>query len=141
VILRPNHVSGLRGLRYAGSVLAAPERERMPDLGWQEILVVMMIALIVLGPAKLPEMARTVGKGIREFKGGIAGLTGLGDLGGGASERASEPDDATGRTSGVTTTSSHERASELPPAGLPPAAPPPAAAAEPAAPRPAGTHR
>ena len=42
----------------------------------------MVIALIVLGPAKLPEMVRTVGKGIREFKGGMAGLTGLGDLGG-----------------------------------------------------------
>ena len=53
----------------------------MPGLGWQEILVVMVIALIVLGPAKLPDMARTVGKGIREFKSGMAGLTGLGDLG------------------------------------------------------------
>jgi sec-independent protein translocase protein TatB len=141
VIVRANHAGGSQGLRYAESVLAAPERERMPDLGWQEILIVMVIALIVLGPSKLPEMARTVGKGIREFKGGMAGLTGLGDLGGSSSDRASEPDDAGGRTSGVTTTGSHERASELPPAGLPPAAPPPAAAAEPAAPRPAGTHR
>jgi TatA/E family protein of Tat protein translocase len=113
----------------------------MPGLGWQEILVVMVIALIVLGPAKLPEMMRTVGKGIREFKGGMAGLTGLGDIGGSNSDSASEPDGDSGRTSGVTTTGSHERASELPPAGLPPAAPPPAAAAEPAAPRPAGTHR
>jgi TatA/E family protein of Tat protein translocase len=126
--LRANHASGFPGLRYAGSVLAAPERERMPDLGWQEILVVMVIALIVLGPSKLPEVARTVGKGIREFKGGMLGLTGLGDLGGSSGERASEPDDGFGRTSGVTTTGSHERASELPPAGLPPAAPPPAAA-------------
>ena len=113
----------------------------MPDLGWQEILIVMVIALIVLGPSKLPEVARTVGKGIREFKGGMLGLTGLGDLGGSSGDRASEPDDVVGRTSGVTTTGSHERASELPPAGLPPAAPPPVVAAEPAAPRPAGTHR
>jgi sec-independent protein translocase protein TatA len=112
----------------------------MPGLGWQEILVVMVIALIVLGPAKLPEMARTVGKGIREFKGGMAGLTGLGDLGGSASSH--EPDDDDGRTPDVTTTGSHERATELPPAGLPPAAPPPAAAAaKPAPPPAAGTHR
>ena len=62
----------------------------MPGLGWQEILVVMVIALLVLGPAKLPEMARTVGKGIREFKSGMAGLTGLGDLG--SSDDATEPD-------------------------------------------------
>jgi sec-independent protein translocase protein TatA len=111
----------------------------MPGLGWQEILVVMVIALIVLGPAKLPDMARSVGKGIREFKGGMAGLTGLGDLG--SHDDASEPTDAHGRTSGVTTTRSHERATELPPAGLPPAAPPPAAAITPAATRASGTHR
>ena len=110
----------------------------MPGLGWQEILVVMVIALIVLGPTKLPDMARTVGKGIREFKSGMAGLTGLGDLG---SHDASPNQQITGaRTSDVTMTRSHERASELPPAGLPPAAPPPAAAPTPAATR-AGTHR
>ena len=110
----------------------------MPGLGWQEILVVMVIALIVLGPAKLPDMARSVGKGIREFKSGMAGLSGLGDIG--STDDANEPGDADGRTSGVTTTASHARASELPPAGLPPAAPPPAAAPSPAATR-AGTHR
>ena len=114
----------------------------MPGLGWQEILVVMVIALLVLGPAKLPEMARTVGKGIREFKGGMAGLTGLGDLGSShASRDEHEPDGDAVRTSGVTPTGSHERASELPPAGLPPAAAPPAAAAQPAAPPASGTHR
>jgi TatA/E family protein of Tat protein translocase len=112
----------------------------MPGLGWQEILVVMVIALIVLGPAKLPEMARSVGKGIREFKSGMGGLTGLGDFG--TSHDADEPDHDSERTSRVTPTGSHERASELPPAGLPPAAPPaPAAAGEPAAPPAAGTHR
>jgi sec-independent protein translocase protein TatA len=111
----------------------------MPGLGWQEILVVMVIALLVLGPARLPEMARSVGKGIREFKSGIGDITGLGDLGG--SRPASEPDDDPERTSSVTTTGSHERASELPPAGLPPAAPAPAAAAKPAVPPAAGTHR
>jgi TatA/E family protein of Tat protein translocase len=112
----------------------------MPGLGWQEILVVMVIALLVLGPAKLPEMARTVGKGIREFKSGMGGLSGLGDFG--SSHDADEPDRDGERTSGVTTSGSHERASELPPAGLPPAAPPaPAAAAKPAAPPASGTHR
>jgi TatA/E family protein of Tat protein translocase len=112
----------------------------MPGLGWQEILVVMVIALLVLGPAKLPEMARTVGKGIREFKSGMGGLTGLGDFS--SSNDSHEPDQHSERTSGVTTSGSHERASELPPAGLPPAAPPvPAAAAKPAAPPASGTHR
>jgi sec-independent protein translocase protein TatA len=111
----------------------------MPDLGWQEILIVLVIALLVLGPAKLPGAARSAGKAIQEFKGGLAGLTGLGDIGG--QRAASEPVDDPERSSGVTTTGSHERASELPPAGLPPAAPPPAAVAPEAAHRRAGTHR
>ena len=33
-----------------------------------EILVILVVALIVLGPAKLPDAARSVGKGMREFK-------------------------------------------------------------------------
>lgn len=41
----------------------------MFGLGFWEISVVLVIALIVLGPKKLPEMAKTIGKGIREFRG------------------------------------------------------------------------
>jgi sec-independent protein translocase protein TatA len=33
-----------------------------------ELLVILGIALIVLGPKKLPEAARSVGRGMREFK-------------------------------------------------------------------------
>ncbi len=33
-----------------------------------EVVVVLIIALIVLGPSKLPNAARSVGKGMREFK-------------------------------------------------------------------------
>ena len=33
-----------------------------------EILVLLVIALIVLGPARLPDMARSVGRGMREFR-------------------------------------------------------------------------
>ena len=33
-----------------------------------EILVLLVIALIVLGPQRLPEMARSVGRGMREFR-------------------------------------------------------------------------
>jgi sec-independent protein translocase protein TatA len=38
-----------------------------------EIIVVAIIALIVLGPAKLPDAARAMGKGMREFKGALSG--------------------------------------------------------------------
>ena len=40
----------------------------MPSLGPAEILVVLVIALLVFGPDKMPEIARQVGKGMREFK-------------------------------------------------------------------------
>jgi sec-independent protein translocase protein TatA len=33
-----------------------------------EIMVLLVIALIVLGPQRLPEMARSVGRGMREFR-------------------------------------------------------------------------
>jgi sec-independent protein translocase protein TatA len=33
-----------------------------------ELIVILGIALIVLGPKKLPEAARSVGRGVREFK-------------------------------------------------------------------------
>jgi len=37
-----------------------------------ELLVVLVIALIVLGPKRLPEMARNLGKGVREFREAIS---------------------------------------------------------------------
>ena len=40
----------------------------MPSLGPAEILVVLVIALLVFGPNKMPEIARQVGKGFREFR-------------------------------------------------------------------------
>ena len=40
----------------------------MPQIGPLEILVVSVIALIVFGPQRLPEIARSVGKALNEFK-------------------------------------------------------------------------
>jgi sec-independent protein translocase protein TatA len=47
----------------------------MPNVGPMELLVVGIIALIVLGPKRLPEVGRSLGKGMREFKDSMAGLT------------------------------------------------------------------
>jgi sec-independent protein translocase protein TatA len=41
------------------------------SIGPQEILIVLVIALVVLGPKKLPEMARSLGKGVKQFKEGV----------------------------------------------------------------------
>jgi sec-independent protein translocase protein TatA len=45
----------------------------MPSIGPMELILVLAIALIVLGPKKLPEVGRSVGRGVREFKAGISG--------------------------------------------------------------------
>ena len=40
----------------------------MGDLGFPEVLVIVMIALLALGPGKMPEIGTSLGKGIAEFK-------------------------------------------------------------------------
>ena len=45
----------------------------MPNIGPLEIIIVLVIALVVLGPKRLPDFGRSVGKGLREFKGAISG--------------------------------------------------------------------
>jgi sec-independent protein translocase protein TatA len=43
----------------------------MPSLGAPEIIILLVIALLVVGPKKLPSVGRSVGTGIREFKDAI----------------------------------------------------------------------
>ena len=40
----------------------------MPNLGFPELIMLLVIALVVFGPKKLPEMGRTIGKSLREFR-------------------------------------------------------------------------
>jgi sec-independent protein translocase protein TatA len=45
----------------------------MPNVGPLELGVILIIALLVLGPKKLPDAARALGDGIREFKDSVSG--------------------------------------------------------------------
>ena len=45
----------------------------MPNVGPMELILVLVIALVVLGPKKLPEAGRSIGNGLREFKDSISG--------------------------------------------------------------------
>lgn len=45
----------------------------MPNVGPMELVVVLVVALLVLGPKRLPEVGRSLGNGIREFKDSLSG--------------------------------------------------------------------
>jgi sec-independent protein translocase protein TatA len=43
------------------------------ELGLPEVILVLVIALLFLGPKRLPEAGQALGKGIREFRDGLSG--------------------------------------------------------------------
>lgn len=45
------------------------------NIGPGELIVVLMIALLVIGPKKLPDMAKSLGNGMREFKDSVSGIS------------------------------------------------------------------
>lgn len=47
----------------------------MFDLSAVQIIIVLIIALVVFGPKRLPELGRQLGKGLREMKGQVSALT------------------------------------------------------------------
>ncbi len=45
----------------------------MGNIGPMELIVVLVIALVVLGPKRLPEVGKSLGRSMREFKGAVSG--------------------------------------------------------------------
>jgi sec-independent protein translocase protein TatA len=46
----------------------------MPNIGFAEVAIVAILALIIFGPKRLPEFGRSLGKGIREFRTSVGGM-------------------------------------------------------------------
>ena len=47
----------------------------MPNIGPLELAIVLIIALVIFGPKRLPDLGRSLGSGMREFKDSITGKT------------------------------------------------------------------
>jgi sec-independent protein translocase protein TatA len=62
----------------------------MFGLGVQELLIILVIALVLFGPSKLPQIGSGLGKAIRDFKKGISGEE---PEGGAKDERAAKKED------------------------------------------------
>ena len=45
----------------------------MPNIGPLELAIVLVIALVIFGPKRLPDLGRSLGKGMREFKDSLTG--------------------------------------------------------------------
>ena len=53
----------------------------MPSLGLPELIVILVIALVVFGPKKLPDVGRAIGTSIKEFKKATKEITADIDMG------------------------------------------------------------
>ncbi|MCL5073896.1 MAG: TatA/E family twin arginine-targeting protein translocase [Actinobacteria bacterium] len=47
----------------------------MFGLGWQELLIILFIALIIFGPRKLPEIGKAIGQALKGFKEGTKNVS------------------------------------------------------------------
>jgi sec-independent protein translocase protein TatA len=45
----------------------------MPNIGAGEIIIVLVVVLLIFGPKRLPDLGRSLGKGMREFKDSVTG--------------------------------------------------------------------
>ena len=99
------------GAAAVSGFVNAPDQVRpVFDFSPIQILIVLAIALVVLGPKRLPEMGRSLGRGLREFKGSVTG----------AAEHDHEPPDAGPEPApALLGPAAHDEADEaLDPAGL-----------------------
>ncbi len=61
----------------------------IPSIGPGELILILIIALVVLGPGKLPDVAQSLGRSVREFRKAATDVSEAGKLDGSASSSAS----------------------------------------------------
>jgi len=49
-------------------------KKMFSNIGFTELIIIMIIILIFFGPKKIPELAQSIGKGIKEFKKAMADM-------------------------------------------------------------------
>jgi sec-independent protein translocase protein TatA len=47
----------------------------MPNIGPMELIIVLVVVLMIFGPKRLPQLGRSLGSGMREFKDSVTGKT------------------------------------------------------------------
>jgi len=62
-----------------------------PNIGAPELIVILIIALVVLGPGKLPDVAASLGKSVREFRKAATDVSDAGKLSAPATPAGTEP--------------------------------------------------
>jgi sec-independent protein translocase protein TatA len=82
----------------------------MLGLGWQELVIVLVIIMIIFGAGKLPEVARSLGQGVKEFRQESSGPT---DSLAAASAAGGEALDSTAATTAPTSERAKVRADEI----------------------------
>jgi sec-independent protein translocase protein TatA len=45
----------------------------MPEIGITGLIIILVVALLIFGPKRLPEIGRSLGRGMREFKDSVSG--------------------------------------------------------------------
>lgn len=68
----------------------------MVSIGGWEVLLIFLVVLLLFGAKRLPELAKGLGKGIREFKGAVEGIEKELDEAADSVERAQETDHSSG---------------------------------------------
>ena len=62
----------------------------MFGLGYQELLLILVIVLILFGAQRLPDLAKSLGSSVKEFKKGVSEMQGRTDTDGAAAKKEEE---------------------------------------------------